>query len=141
MRKRTTSNDITGRDGYIVTQALIYAIAHIQNLPEEDQEWANMRDMCRLVRASTSPFIPQFMLSVKNHTGTLPNLWPEEEGDLSASELTARDEFQAELAAFEERMNLLSKGAYALMTTNDGTAQVMGDDGRGRLDAYLLPAG
>lgn len=38
MRKRASSNDVTDRNGYIVTQALIYAIAHVQNLPEEDQE-------------------------------------------------------------------------------------------------------
>lgn len=44
--------EITGRDGYIQGQALIYAIAAIQNLPDEKQEYSNMLDMCSFARAT-----------------------------------------------------------------------------------------
>ena len=41
---------ITGRDGYILRQALAYAIKLIEALPDDRQEYSNMCDMIRLLR-------------------------------------------------------------------------------------------
>lgn len=43
--------DITGRDGFIVRQALATAYALIGTLPERCQEESNRHDMARLLRA------------------------------------------------------------------------------------------
>ena len=39
------SRSITGRDGYIMAQALAYAIEAIEHLPDKWQEWSNKEDM------------------------------------------------------------------------------------------------
>ena len=52
MARKNTS--ITGRDGFIVPQAMLYAIGYIQSLPEERQEWSNMLDMCMICLLYTS---------------------------------------------------------------------------------------
>jgi hypothetical protein len=45
MAKRSRSTQsITGRDDYIMSQALVIAIGHIQRLPQEQQAWSNMVD-------------------------------------------------------------------------------------------------
>jgi hypothetical protein len=44
------SQPITGRDAYIMSQALVFAIGHIQRFPPKQQQWSNMVDMCRLAR-------------------------------------------------------------------------------------------
>lgn len=44
------SVSVTGRDGYILGAALVYAIAQIQRLPPEQQAWSDVCDMCRLLR-------------------------------------------------------------------------------------------
>jgi hypothetical protein len=47
---------VTGRDGYIVAQALTYAIAIIaSSLPEERQEASNREDMIRLLESMCRP--------------------------------------------------------------------------------------
>jgi hypothetical protein len=42
---------VTGRDGYIIFQALAYAVLAIEALPEEWQERSDADDMHRLLRA------------------------------------------------------------------------------------------
>jgi hypothetical protein len=44
---------ITGRDGYIIRQALAYAIEVIAALPSEYQEYSNLCDMLAILHAST----------------------------------------------------------------------------------------
>lgn len=93
---------ITGRDGYIVRKALLYAVASIQNLPPEKQELSDMADMCRILRADIYPFAPHMVLSVEWHTGSRPDLWPEPEEYLTPEDRAQRDEFNAATAAFKE---------------------------------------
>ena len=77
MTKSKSQTSVTGRDGYIVTKALIYAIAHIQSLPEERQEFSDMLDMCSIALASSGAiFLPAHVSTVLNHTGVRVNLWP-----------------------------------------------------------------
>jgi len=54
LRPRASPDSITGRDGYIVCQALVYAIEVIAALPIEYQEWSNREDMKALLAAYTS---------------------------------------------------------------------------------------
>lgn len=49
--RRKAPASVTGRDGYIIGKALVYAIAQIQSLPARRQEFSDMCDMCALVRA------------------------------------------------------------------------------------------
>lgn len=112
MGKRASSIEITGRDSYIIHQALLYAIAHIQSLPDDNQEWNNMRDMCEIARASIRPDTMLSMLTVKHHTGTLPNLWPDDE-HLSGPQLIERGLFRVGLKDLEERLRVFSSAASA----------------------------
>jgi hypothetical protein len=45
---------ITGRDGYIVAQALAYAILVIEALPNHSQEYSNCQDMKAIFEARVS---------------------------------------------------------------------------------------
>lgn len=107
MSRKPTS--ITGRDGYIVNQALLYAIAHIQSLPPEKQEWSNMRDMCAIVRAHGSFFTLNQSWSVEHHTGIIPNLWPEPEEELTNEDRAAREEFETNRRNLVEMMQRVAR--------------------------------
>ena len=50
-----SKSDITGRDMYIVLQALAYAIETIERLPPECQEASEMEDMKALLSALCGP--------------------------------------------------------------------------------------
>ena len=52
--------NITGRDGYIMLQALAYAIECIEHLPERWQEWSNKEDMKTLLVAYASQYEADF---------------------------------------------------------------------------------
>jgi len=45
MTTATTNRSITGRDGYIMAQALYWAIKFSQRLPSRYREWSNEQDM------------------------------------------------------------------------------------------------
>jgi hypothetical protein len=45
---------ITGRDGYIIAQALAYAVEAIGALPDQWREWSNREDMKRILAATTN---------------------------------------------------------------------------------------
>jgi hypothetical protein len=49
-RRSAGPDGITGRDGYIIAQALTYAIATINALPEWRRENSNWRDMEKILR-------------------------------------------------------------------------------------------
>lgn len=77
MARKSKATSLTGRDGYIMGQALVYAIAHIQSLPEEKQEFSNMCDMCTIaLKSNFSAFLPAHIQSVYAHTGVKVDLWP-----------------------------------------------------------------
>jgi hypothetical protein len=57
---------VTGRDGYILMQALAYAIEAIGRLPERWQEWSNREDMIKLLTAMSDD--PDFYrLGARSH--------------------------------------------------------------------------
>lgn len=92
MARKNTS--ITGRDGFIVPQAVLYGIGYIQSLPRTRQEWSNMLDMCKIVRSWDTPFTIPHMLNLEQFHGFKIDLWPEDDADLSESEKAKRDEFR-----------------------------------------------
>jgi hypothetical protein len=47
----TSKNDITGRDGYIIAQALATAIHYLEKMPELYRPESNIADMRRLLAA------------------------------------------------------------------------------------------
>jgi hypothetical protein len=48
------ADNITGRDDYIIAQALGYAIAFIDSLPEHERELSNRADMVAILLARIS---------------------------------------------------------------------------------------
>lgn len=50
-RQPTKANSVTGRDAYIIRQALGHAIVAIERLPQERQDPSNRHDMIRLLCA------------------------------------------------------------------------------------------
>lgn len=82
----------TGRDGYITLKALVYAIAHIQSLPRDRQEYGDMLDMCDLVYENR---LPQEMLDiivydVERHIQHEVNLYPSDGMDKERAAMRAR---------------------------------------------------
>ncbi|KRW96245.1 hypothetical protein [Paracoccus sp. MKU1] len=104
----TEAASVTGRDGYIVAKALVYAIAHIQSLPEERQEYGDMLDMCDLVYKSGLPqsLIDMIVHDVERHVRQEVNLYPLEGMDKERSAMRARiDAMKAALAEAIRRFN------------------------------------
>lgn len=90
--------NITGRDDYIVSQALVYAMAQIQSLPPGKQERSNMCDMARLVRRITTPdWLVLIADGVRHHTGVDVEMWP---GARTSEDEQERDAFTKRLAGF-----------------------------------------
>lgn len=102
-RREGRTASVTGRDGYITNKALLYAIAHIQSLPPELQEWSDMYDMCLLARARLGVHTFAQAIGVESHTGRPFTLWPEREEELTAGEREKRDEFTAQLDQFRSQ--------------------------------------
>jgi hypothetical protein len=50
-RKETTMAEVTGRDSFIITEALATALAALDELPEDRQPKDNMIDMLHLLAA------------------------------------------------------------------------------------------
>jgi hypothetical protein len=53
---------VTGRDGYLIRQALAYTVTAIELLPEERQEQSNAQDMRLILDCLCSPFLRQHFL-------------------------------------------------------------------------------
>jgi hypothetical protein len=64
MQKNAT---VTGRDGYLMRQALAYSIVAIEALPEMWQEWSNKEDMKLLLETLAKGMTEQFMLNARSH--------------------------------------------------------------------------
>ena len=95
--------DLTGRDSYVIHKALLYAICHIQNIPEVKQEWSDMVDMCLIVRSRLSLSNALGVRMVELHTGENMTLWPEEDDELTGEERLQRDKFAAALQSMREQ--------------------------------------
>lgn len=94
-------------DGNITLQALLYAVACIQNLPKDRQERSNMVAMCALARDSDGP-LPFLLWGVEHHVGHEIDLWPVHGGDGSNgeytdAELNARDTVRAQIADWKRQ--------------------------------------
>jgi hypothetical protein len=72
------TNNVTGRDGFIIAKALAYAIATIQALPEHMQEYSDMCDMCEILRSFPEGMALSTAFSVFGHTEHILNLFPED---------------------------------------------------------------
>ncbi|MBD9493186.1 hypothetical protein [Ensifer sp. ENS01] len=85
---------ITGRDNAITAKALIYAIAAIQNLPPERQEWSDMRDMCAIARTIAPGSLAKLIFETKSHTGTAIDIWPDSDADLDERDIREKKAFK-----------------------------------------------
>ncbi|NKJ97101.1 hypothetical protein GFM14_37360 [Rhizobium leguminosarum bv. viciae] len=95
---QTKIEGITGRDDYIQAQALIYAIACIQNLPQDRQEWSNMRDMCAIARTIAPGNLAKWIFDTQRHTGTVIDIWPDHDEDLTDGERREKKAFKFALS-------------------------------------------
>jgi len=69
------SYSVTGRDGYVLIKALVYAIAFIDSLPEKQREVSDRDDMVALLNHLTpNPVtVEQLAQKVERKTGILPD--------------------------------------------------------------------
>ena len=63
----TNTASVTGRDGFIITKALAYAITMIDSLPAEKQEWSDRQDMVAIMKSNL--FAPSAVICSAIHTG------------------------------------------------------------------------
>jgi hypothetical protein len=68
--------EITGRDDYIIAKALAYAIAFIDELPEDQQAASDRNNMAALLVAKVPDHVEREKLvrDVELHTGVPPDL-------------------------------------------------------------------
>jgi hypothetical protein len=52
-------SNITGRDGYIIQQALLYAIKYIDALPAKLRETSNQEDMVKILLSKNPNFVAE----------------------------------------------------------------------------------
>ncbi len=70
---RAANNDITGRDDYIVAQALWVALLYLETLPEHEQPGSNMDDMREILETRFQNFENMFVgLEYLNRLGPEP---------------------------------------------------------------------
>lgn len=87
-----TATSVTNRDDHITLQALLYAVACIQSLPEDRQERSIMVDMCAQARHMAGDEIARPLWSVEHHVGYEIDLWPAHGGD-EPGNLYTEDEY------------------------------------------------
>jgi hypothetical protein len=66
-RRRMSRQSITGRDGYLVLQALAYTILTIEALPEPQQEWSNKEQMKELLKVWSRGCSEDFFDNARHH--------------------------------------------------------------------------
>lgn len=68
--------DVTGRDSYILTKALMYAVAAIDALPADQQESSDRDDMVQLLIARMPDPVEREALArtIQAHTGISPDI-------------------------------------------------------------------
>lgn len=106
------STNVTGRDDYLANQAIIYAIAYIQNLPKDQQERSNMMDMCAIARTLPPTALALLVAQTQLHTGTIIDIWPGEDADFDVATRRERKAFKSALnAVIAARANFLDQFA------------------------------
>jgi len=60
-------HSITGRDGYIIAQALAYAIVAMDQIPRERQEFSNHQDMRSLLHYCAGDSADFHMVNARSH--------------------------------------------------------------------------
>lgn len=123
---------VEGRDGYLPLQAFLYAIARIQTLPDDRQEFSNMAEMCEIVRnqiianPANRPFLAHILGSVESHVGHEIDLWPSGAADYTDEEIDVRDSIRAQVKAlkakFEETGLAIDAPASDVIKSLDGVA-------------------
>ena len=67
---------ITGRDGYLVLQALAYTILTIEALPDRWQEWSNKEQMKKLLEVWSRGHSEDFLDNARHHIGGNCSVFP-----------------------------------------------------------------
>lgn len=82
----------TGRDGYIIAKALAYAIARIQSLPDDRQEYGDILDMCALLHERDLPqsMLDMILLDVERHVQHEVDVYPGEDSEDERQAMRAR---------------------------------------------------
>jgi hypothetical protein len=66
-KTHASPQSITGRDGYLVLQALAYTILTIEALPEKQQEWSNKEQMKTLLEVWSRGHSEDFLDNARCH--------------------------------------------------------------------------
>lgn len=120
-----TQDEITGRDNYITGQALVYAIAAIQSLPEERQEHSNMLDMCDLARATFEPTtLAHVVAGVEHHTQESVDLHFPQGDEQTAEDVIYENDYLCEMAAIRKQRAALVKQAVDDFKVRTGIGDV-----------------
>jgi hypothetical protein len=64
---KSKSQSIAGRDGYVMAQALAYAIEAIEHLPDKWQEWSNKEDMKLLLNTLHPGMAENLRIAARGH--------------------------------------------------------------------------
>lgn len=140
-----TDTEITGRDDYITAQALVYAIAHIQSLPEERQDRSNMLDMCELVRATyEAESLACIVATVEHHTEMHIDLHFPEGENQTADDVIYENDYRCEEAVMREMRSAMVKRAVEDFKLRTGLANVSTTQmtsAKAIADAALMRAG
>lgn len=99
-----TIEGVTGRDSYIQAKALIYAIAMIQSLPKDRQEWSDMRDMCAIARTIDPTSLANLIYQTQRHTGITIDIWPDRDEDLTEYDRREKKALKANIGSYIEKM-------------------------------------
>lgn len=92
-----TTKNITGRDGMIIVQGLLYGIAAIQALPEHQQPFSNMVDMCAIARAlGAHDNWTILVYEIECKLGVEIELWPDREA-MTKLDVAKRNDHRAEI--------------------------------------------
>jgi hypothetical protein len=70
-KKTAARGQVTGRDGYIIAQAIYWFIREQQKLPKEQFEWSNTED-AKLLLLTQFPGADQFFTEADHFAGRKP---------------------------------------------------------------------
>jgi hypothetical protein len=75
-----TEFGITGRDGYVISEALAIAVGAIDSLPLQQREISDREDMVTILMAFNMPEqLDRLAMAVGSRFGTVPDLSPHDD--------------------------------------------------------------